>query len=87
MDEAMKQEIVDFIKKKTERGKGLSSYRDIAKGCPSLDRKMTKKAVQELIKEGVLDYWSSGSTTYIRLKGYELGDSGLAEGEVEKKEE
>lgn len=71
--EATKQGVLEFIKKKTERGKGLSSYRDITKGCPSLDRKVIKKAVQELIKEGVLDYWSSGSTTYIRMAGYEPG--------------
>ena len=80
MDEAMKNEIVAFIKKKTERGKGLNSYRDITKGCPDLDRREIKKAVQELIKEGVLDYWSSGSTTYIRLATYEPGDEGLTGG-------
>jgi hypothetical protein len=83
MDEATKSAIVDFIKKKTERGKGLNSYRDITKGCPELDRHEIKKAVQELIAEGVLDYWSSGSTTYIRLKGYELGDGDSVEGEPE----
>jgi hypothetical protein len=84
MDEAMKQEIVEFIKKKTERGKGLNSYRDITKGCSNLDRKEIKKAVQELIKEGVLAYWSSGSTTYIRLAGYEPGDEGLVAEEEEQ---
>ena len=35
MDE-MKQAIVDFIKKKTERGKGLSSMRDITKAVRTL---------------------------------------------------
>ena len=73
MDEATKQGVMEFIKKKMERGKGLNSLRDITKGCPTLDRKEIKKAVTELIDEGVLDYWSSGSTTYIRLKGYEPG--------------
>ncbi len=82
MDEATKNEIVEFIKKKTERGKGLNSYRDITKGCKDIDRKVIKKAVQELIKEGVLDYWSSGSTTYIRLADYEPGEEGLT-GEAE----
>jgi hypothetical protein len=73
MDDVTKQGVVDFIKKKTERGKGLNSLRDITKGCPDLDRHAIKKAVTALIDEGVLDYWSSGSTTYIRLKGYEPG--------------
>ncbi len=81
MDEATKTGVVEFIKKKTERGKGLSSLRDITKGCPELDRKEIKKAVTELIDAGVLDYWSSGSTTYIRLKGYEPGSGESAEGE------
>jgi hypothetical protein len=36
--------------------------------------------VQNLIAEGVLDYWSSGSTTYIRLADYEPGDEGLTDG-------
>jgi hypothetical protein len=73
MDEVTRNGVLEFIKKKAERGKGLNSYRDITKGCPELDRKAIKKAVQELIAEGVLDYWSSGSTTYIRLAGYEPG--------------
>jgi hypothetical protein len=69
---------LEFIKKKTERGKGLNSLRDITKGCPTLDRHAIKKAVTELINEEVLDYWSSGSTTYIRLKGYEPGSGAAA---------
>jgi hypothetical protein len=84
MDEATKQTIVDYIKKKTERGKGLNSYRDITKGCPDIDRKVIKKAVQELISEGVLDYWSSGSSTYIRLSSYEPGEEGLTHPEQEE---
>ena len=80
MDEATKNEIVEFIKQKTERGKGLNSLRDIRKGCKDIDRKVVTKAVQELIKEGVLDYWSSGSTTYIRLASYEPGEEGLTGG-------
>ena len=83
MDEATKTGVVEFIKKKTERGKGLNSLRDITKGCPELDRKEIKKAVTELINEGVLDYWSSGSTTYIRLKGYEPGSGESPAGEGE----
>ncbi|MBI4831741.1 MAG: dissimilatory sulfite reductase-asociated protein DsvD, partial [Candidatus Lindowbacteria bacterium] len=36
---------------------------------------------QQLIEEGVLDYWSSGSTTYITLKGYQPGSGETPEGE------
>ncbi len=79
MDEAIKSEVLAFVKKKTERGKGLNSIRDIRKGCPSIDRKVVTKAVQALIEDEVLAYWSSGSTTYIRLAGYEPGEEGLTE--------
>ena len=79
MDAAMKEAIVDFVKKKTERGKGLNAMRDITKGCSDFEKRDVKKGVQELISEGVLDYWSSGSTTYIRLADYEPGDEGLTD--------
>jgi hypothetical protein len=74
MDAAMKDAIVEYVKKKSERGKGLNTIKDIAKGCSQYEKRDVKKGVQELISEGVLDYWSSGSTTYIRLAGYEPGD-------------
>jgi hypothetical protein len=77
MDEAMKDAIVAFVKKKTERGKGLNSMKDITKGCSDYEKRDVKKGIQELISEGVLAYWSSGSTTYIRLADYEPGEEGL----------
>jgi hypothetical protein len=33
------------------------------------------------IEDGELAYWSSGSTTYIRLAGYEPGEEGLTKHE------
>ena len=80
MEEALKEKIVEYIKKKTERGKGLNTIRDIVKSCPDTDKRVVKKTVQNLIADGVLDYWSSGSTTYIRLADYEPGDEGLTDG-------
>jgi len=79
MDEATKAEIVAFIEKKTERGKGLSTMRDITKGFKSHPKPEVRKAVQDLIAEDKLAYWSSGSTTYIRLAGYEPGSEGLTD--------
>jgi len=78
MDEATKTGVLEFVKKKSERGKGMNSIRDITKGCPTLDRHAIKKAIQELISEGVLDYWSSGSTTYIVLAGFTPGSGETA---------
>jgi len=74
MDAAMKEAVVEYVKMKSSRGKGLNTIKDITKGCSNYDKRDVKKGIQELIAEGVLDYWSSGSTTYIRLAGYEPGD-------------
>lgn len=79
MDEALKQQISDFIKKKTERGKGLNSMRDITKALREFDKREVRKTVQALIEDGVLAYWSSGSSTYIRLADYEPGEEGLTD--------
>jgi len=76
MDE-LKTQIMEFIKTKTERGKGLSAMRDITKKLKDFDKRTVRKAVQDLIADGELAYWSSGSTTYIRLSGYEPGEEGL----------
>ncbi len=79
MDEATKAEIVAFIRKKTERGKGLNTMRDITKSFKEHDKREVRKAVQDLIADGKLAYWSSGSSTYIRLADYEPGDEGLTD--------
>ena len=79
MDEALKQQVADFVKKKTERGKGLNTMRDITRALKEYDKRDVRKAVQALIEDEVLAYWSSGSTTYIRLAGYEPGDEGLTD--------
>ena len=78
--EELKEQVEAFVKKKTERGKGLNTMRDIANSLKEYDRREVRKAVQGLIEDGVLDYWSSGSTTYIRLAGYEPGQEGLTDG-------
>jgi hypothetical protein len=79
MDEALKQQVADFVKKKTERGKGLNSMRDITRALKEYDKREVRKAVQALIEDEKLAYWSSGSSTYIRLADYEPGDEGLTD--------
>jgi hypothetical protein len=79
MDEALKQQVADFVRKKTERGKGLNSMRDITRALKEHDKREVRKAVQALIEDEKLAYWSSGSSTYIRLADYEPGDEGLTD--------
>jgi hypothetical protein len=78
MDE-LKAAVLEFIKTKTERGKGLHAMRDITKKLKDHDKRTVRKAVQDLIADGELAYWSSGSSTYIRLASYEPGEEGLTD--------
>jgi len=82
MDE-VKAAIMEYVKTKTERGKGLHPVRDITQKLKDYDKREVRKAVQALIEDGELAYWSSGSTTYIRLAGYEPGEEGLTKHEDE----
>jgi len=37
--------------------------------CPDMKPREVKNIVNRLVGEGLLEYWSSGSTTLIGLKG------------------
>ena len=60
--EELKNQIVEFFKKK---GKMLT-HRDVASGL-SLDHKLTKKALTELVNAGTLEFTSFGGATFIKL--------------------
>ena len=79
MSDEIKAAVMEFVKTKTERGKGLSAMRDITKKLKEFDKREVRKTVQDLIADGELAYWSSGSTTYIRLADYEPGEEGLTD--------
>ena len=68
MSEELKQKILDFFHE--HEGKKAKFYiKDVIKGLPGEDRTAVKKASRELLNEGKLEYWSSGSTTYLVLPG------------------
>jgi Mn-dependent DtxR family transcriptional regulator len=58
----LKDQIVEFFKKK---GK-MMTHRDVASGL-SLDQKLVKKALTELINVGTLEFTSFGGATFIKL--------------------
>ncbi len=60
----VKEALMDFFDKAPE-GKKRYMMKDIAKKLPDFKKKDIKKAISELIGEGKLCYWSSGSTTYV----------------------
>ena len=63
MSEDLKDRILEVVKH--SKKKYLLS--ELARKFPDDDKRTVKKAVQEMIAEGRLEYWSSGSSTYISL--------------------
>jgi hypothetical protein len=67
MSEDLKKRIVDLFHEKSKGDKKKFYIRDVTKWLPDDDRHAVQDAVKVLLDEGVLVYWSSGSTTYIML--------------------
>jgi hypothetical protein len=62
-----KQLILDTLKRK--KGKTKFYLKDYNKMFPDKRPREVKKIVNSMVSEGLLEYWSSGSTTLIGLKG------------------
>lgn len=61
-----KKLIVETLKSKS---KTKFYLRDFNKLFPDKKPREVSKLVNEMVTEGILEYWSSGSTTMIGLKG------------------
>ena len=72
MSEETKQAILDFIKKKKWKTKYY--FIDLCKAVPGMQMRQTKEMINELVKEGKLKYWSSGSNTLYILPGTNESD-------------
>lgn len=66
-DAEIKQAIIDFMEKKSATKK-MHYLSDVAKAI-GLKKREIKKVVQEMIEDGSIEPWSSGSTTYYMLPG------------------
>jgi predicted sugar kinase len=64
MDEG-KRAILDYFAK--EKVKRKLYFNDIQKALPDMKPRDVKKIVNEMVQEGLLTYWSSGSTTLYTL--------------------
>ena len=64
-NEEAKQRIIDFFKQ--SKGKTKYYLSDLKKPCPELKKKDLKKITVEMIEEGTLMYYSTGSTTMLQL--------------------
>jgi hypothetical protein len=65
MSEEAKQAIIDFMKKK--KGKTKHYFNELCKAVPDLKMRAAKKIINEMVNDGQLKYWSSGSTTLYLL--------------------
>lgn len=65
--EEQKQQIIDALTKK-QKTKSKFYFNDLAKILEMKPRE-AKKVVTKMVEEGILEYWSSGSTTMYGLKG------------------
>ncbi|MGM0453596.1 MAG: dissimilatory sulfite reductase D family protein [Thermodesulfobacteriota bacterium] len=65
--EESKQKIIDGLTKKS-KSKSKFYFSDLAKILDAKPRE-AKKIVTKMVEEGILEFWSSGSTSMYGLKG------------------
>ena len=63
-----KQVIIYYLKAK-EKVKSKHYFKDFLELFPDKGPRQVKKVLSDLVKEGVIEYWSSGSTTMYGLTG------------------
>ncbi len=70
MSAEIKAQVLEFFRERSKGAKRKFYIKDVVKGLPNEDRHAIQNAVKELLDEGTLKYWSSGSTTYLMLAEY-----------------
>ena len=73
-----KEIVLEFIQSKAKQ-KSKFYFNDLAALYPDLKMRDAKKIINQLVSEGVLEYWSSGSTTMYGVPG--AGKQAATEGE------
>jgi hypothetical protein len=64
----VKQVILDALNSKS-KSKSKFYLKDFYSMVPDMKPREVKNVVNKMVQEGLLEYWSSGSTTLIGLKG------------------
>lgn len=70
--------VIEFIQSKSKQ-KSKFYFNDLAALFPDMKMREAKKIINQLVSDGVLEYWSSGSTTMYGLPG--TGKQAATEGE------
>ncbi len=73
-----KEIVLEFINSKAKQ-KSKFYFNDLAALFPEMKMREAKKIINQLVSDGVLEYWSSGSTTMYGIPG--AGKQAGAEGE------
>jgi Dissimilatory sulfite reductase D (DsrD) len=73
-----KEIVLEFIQSKAKQ-KSKFYFNDLAALFPDLKMRDAKKIINQLVSDGVLEYWSSGSTTMYGVPG--AGKQAATEGE------
>ncbi len=74
-----RQQILDMIEKKSKM-KSKFYFNDFTKIFDDAKPREVKKVLTAMVKEGIMEYWSSGSTTMYGLAG--TGKQTAGEGEA-----
>ena len=67
--EELKQKILEFATKKAKH-KSKMYIKDLYKADPNAKPREVKKAANQLVQEGKLEFFSSGSTTMYGVPGF-----------------
>jgi hypothetical protein len=73
-----KEIVLEFIQSKSKQ-KSKFYFNDLAALFPDMKMREAKKLINQLVSDGVLEYWSSGSTTMYGVPG--AGKQAATEGE------
>ena len=72
--EELKEKIIKVIEEKVKKGGKSKVYlKDIQRDIPGVSPRDIKNAANELVKEGKLEYFSSGSTVMFGIPGVGIG--------------
>ncbi|NPA40626.1 MAG: sulfite reductase [Thermodesulfobacteria bacterium] len=71
--EQLKQKILEVIEAKVKKGGKTKIYlKDLQRDIPDAKPREIKMAANELVREGKLEYFSTGSTVMFGLPGMDL---------------
>ncbi|WP_028841416.1 dissimilatory sulfite reductase D family protein [Thermodesulfobacterium hveragerdense] len=72
--EELKQKIIQIMEEKVKKGGKTKIYlKDLQREIPDANPREIKNAANELVREGKLEYFSTGSTVMFGLPGVGMG--------------